>query len=165
MAEALATVVNEDRHSWANRLPEVNLTYNSSFHESFGDIPYRVVFKEPPGLVTDVAADRVQPSLQDKAAITCPKSYTDSLQGDTTTIYCNVTTSVEAATARQRQHHQPRIHHHSFLHAGDNVLLRRLQRRLDHAKCLYFPWTGPYVVLRRSSPVNYVIRLSDGGRN
>ena len=76
MAEALTKVVNEDQHSWAYKLLEVNLAYNSAFHNSIGDTPYRVVFKESPRLLTDVAADHVQQPSQVTPPYLCRHTLT-----------------------------------------------------------------------------------------
>ena len=43
----------------ANHLTHVQLAYNTSYHESIGDILYRVIFKEMPRTLLQAAADSV----------------------------------------------------------------------------------------------------------
>ena len=120
----------------------------------------RVVIKGPPRLVADVAADRVQPSEQDKAAITCPKTYTDSFQGDATTIYI----VISPLPSRQPLPNNGNTTNRASTTTPTSRAIKyffAVYSCRGHAKRFSFPRTGRYVVLRRSSPVNYVIRLAD----
>lgn len=59
---ALAKLVSENQRDWSTHLPAVKLSLNTALHDSTGEMPYRVVFKDIPRTMTDVLADVVLPT-------------------------------------------------------------------------------------------------------
>ena len=59
MGEMLAKVIISNHNTWQDYLTQVQFAYNTEHHESIADIPYRVVFKEIPRTLLQVAADSV----------------------------------------------------------------------------------------------------------
>ena len=55
----LAKVRDSNYITWQKYLTQVQLAYNTSYHESIGDIPYRVIFKEMPRTLLQASADSV----------------------------------------------------------------------------------------------------------
>ena len=45
LGEILAKVIDSNHTTWQNHLTQVQLAYNTSYHESIGDIPYKLFSK------------------------------------------------------------------------------------------------------------------------
>ena len=70
----LAKVIDSNHTTWQNHLTQVQLAYNTSYHESIGDIPYRVIFKGMPRTLLQAAADSVCRIIGHK---TSPMAYVE----------------------------------------------------------------------------------------
>ena len=90
---------------------------------------------------------------------TSPGQDTD--RDDPDDIYKTVSTRRDYAIA-QRHARYNQTTHHALYQQGEKVWLRQHYTPKGKARSLTPHWSGPYVVLKRSSDVNYVLRRVGG---
>ena len=153
MCQALAKVIRQDQTDWPSKLPEVQLAYNSTQHDTIGMSPFRVVFKQNARTMIDSLADQFH------SPATSPGQDTDL--DDPDDIYETVSTRRDYAIAKRHARYNQTTHHAPY-QQGEKVWLSQHYTPKGKARSLTPHWSGPYVVLKRSSDVNYVLRRVGG---
>lgn len=150
MGEALTKLVDKHPKQWSERLPDVQLAYNTATHTSTGAAPYELVFKEHPRSKFETVAERMSPSTV--------RERTEQLRGKASELLRQAQES-DTKFAKKRRERINRKSSFKPLREGQQVWKRNLR-----AKTFADRWMGPYVILRSTSKTQtaYVVRRTGG---
>ena len=161
LGEMLARVIDSNHTTWQSHLTQVQLAYNTSYHESIGDIPYRVIFKEMPRTLLQAAADSVCRVTEHKT--TSPMAYVENSLTSVPDIYQKVKKNYShKSNERQRQYNKSKLHFTPYS-VGDLVWITRPSGVKQVSRSFCPRWMGPYKVVKKISDVVYKVRRPYGG--
>ena len=100
---SLSKMVASHQRDWYDHLFAAQFAHNTAYHETMGDTPYRIVFKDSPRTMLRVAADLVYSESTDEHQL--PTVYADQEQEKVAEMYANVESrSKQMKEARQQQY-------------------------------------------------------------
>uniref|UniRef100_A0A5S6Q2I3 RNA-directed DNA polymerase n=2 Tax=Trichuris muris TaxID=70415 RepID=A0A5S6Q2I3_TRIMR len=147
----LSKVVDENHRKWDEVLPKVMMAYRASIQSSTRMAPYTMVFGEQCRLPEDI----YRPA---EGKVQSPEEHATQLKKVLDKMYIVARRRLKVVRKLQKQQYDKSSRGRSF-RKGSLVFLRspRVARR---GKCrkLTRPWTGPYRVLAKPSPVTYQIQ-------
>ena len=124
----LAKVVHHSQTDWPDRLPDVQLAYNSAKHDTINASPFRIIFKQGARTMTDSLADHLQSTpqadiqqSQERNGFSSHPQPTDTLQC-TQELYDRVADHLNIATFNQQTRYNQSTHHTPY-GPGDHVWL------------------------------------------
>ena len=85
---SLSKMVASHQRDWYDHLFAAQFAHNTAYHETMGDTPYRIVFKDSPRTMLQVAADLVYSESTDEHQL--PTVYADQEQEKVAEMYANV---------------------------------------------------------------------------
>ena len=152
----LAKVIDSNHTTWQNHLTQVQLASSTSYHESIGDIPYRVIFKEMPRTLLQAAADSVCRITEHKT--TSPMAYVENSLTSVPDIYQRVKKIYShRSNERQRQYNKSKLHFTPYS-VGDLVWITRPSGGKQISRSFCPRWMEPYKVVEKISDVVYKVR-------
>ena len=159
--EALKAMCAENPTNWPEYLPGIAFAYRTAVHDSTGFTPYQLLFgRQPvipadvvygePGMVQAVAEDEKEHVLK----------VTERLQEAWKIAFANN----EEARLRQK-HYYDRLAKDRQFQVGDWVLARarpHSHKAKNLKKALMRPLSGPWVVVKKTSPHSYLLQPARG---
>ena len=152
-------MIASHQRDWYDHLFAVQFAYNTAYHTTVGDIPYRIIFKDSPRTTLQVAADLEHSESIDEHLL--PSVYADREQQRAGEMYGNVhERSIQMKQVRKQQYGK-RFQNFRKYKIGDLVWITATSRRVK-SRSLSPRWTGPYVVIRPLSDVIYLLQRHRG---
>ena len=148
--QLLAKMAGQNYGNWDRMLPYVVHQYNTTVQDSTGFAPYEVLFGCSPRL----------PHLEVRDQEVASGTVLDRMLLGFDYIRKIANQNLEKARKKQKSQYD-RDRSDIDFRVGDRVMLVDLKIKSAGRK-LYPKNLGPYTVLKKSSPVNYVLRLDDG---
>jgi len=152
----LGKIISSHQRDWEEVLPHVLAAYRASIHQVTGYTPNRLLFGRENRVPLDLVYGR--PSDPDPSNVNY-SSYVEDLAERMETAYREVREHLRQAAERRKHDYDLRVRPAIF-DVGDSVWYftpRRYQGRSPKWQKLY---CGPYEVLKRCGPVNYLLRKS-----
>ena len=163
MGEMLAKVIDSNHTTWQNHLTRVQLAYNTLYHESIGDIPYRDIFKEMPRTLLQAAADSVCRVTEHET--TSPMAYVKNSLTSVPDIYQKVKKNYShRSNGRQIQYNKSKIHFTPYS-VGDLVWIARPSGGKQVSRSFCPRWTEPYKVVKKIPDIVYKVRRPYGRKD
>ena len=160
LQSVLAKFVDEHQRDWASYLPMVQFAYNSSVQESTGYTPAKLMFGREMVTPLSFVAGRTPDVAEDDG----PETFAEKLEDRMQVAFEEVEVNLGLAHKRQKKLYDRRLHGDGF-RVGDKVWLHSPVVKRGLSRKLVLPWTGPYVVEKKLSEVNYKIRSEDGRKS
>jgi len=157
LADMMAKLTSTDQHDWDAHLPQLVWAYNTSIHASTGLTPFETLFGTAPVSVLDAA---LQPPRTPPTPL---PDYVHQLQQRLVRVYDLVRDHAAVAADRHAAAYNRR-HRDISYSVGDLVFLHTPRPQVGAARKLQSLWTGPWTVVERVGPLNYVVRLNDSER-
>lgn len=149
LADMLSLYVSTSQNDWDKYLPLVTFAYNSSKQDSTQYAPFYLVFGRHPQLIPDAMFRKSNPE----------ETPNPNIDEHRTKAKKNVAARQKNDKLRYDDKHKDVTYE-----VGDKVKLRvyiRQKGKSDKLQCKYH---GPFVIVRKASPVNYVIQKGEGAR-
>jgi len=149
VADMLSLYVSTSQDDWDKYLPMVTFAYNSSKQDTTQFTPFYLVFGRNPRLIPDAMFLR-------SSTMVIPNPNIDAHREQAKK---NITKKQKKDKLRYDNKHKDVTYR-----TGDKVKLRvfiRKKGRSDKLQCKYH---GPFVIVRKISPVNYIIQRGEGAR-
>jgi transposase InsO family protein len=145
----LKCVVNDDRSDWDTHLQAVVCAYRATPHASTGVSPFKMLFGREMTMPVDLQFDTGNRPTEHK----CPTAYTEWVKCSLQNAHDKARKLLKQAAARQKKGYKEDTRSVQFVR-GDWVW--RSYPKLRPGK-LHKQNTGPWLVLCKTSPVNYRI--------
>ena len=173
----LAKTVNEQHNDWDEVLDAAVAQYNGTVHRSTGFTPNRLMFGREAMTCLDLLDDQrpgvsepVSPGLtaeQGRSGWTSTPhpavAYVESLHKRLSTVFDLARNRSLRAALKRKTDYDRAVKERRF-EVGQRILLREEACKSG----LYDKWRmnyeGPYVILKRLGPVNFLIKRPNGGR-
>ena len=156
LKDMLAKMVEENQRNWDKMLQKAVFAYRVSINESTGFTPYLVNFGRSPQLPIDVMFGQ---QLSKETPTNVPEFVREvrkSIRVACDKIRRNLKKS------RQIRREAQRVNTGDPINIGDRVYLFVPAVKSGRTKKLSSLWRGPYTVVDKTSPVNYLIQLVGG---
>ena len=135
------------------------MAYNSSVQASTGYTPFYLMFGREARLPLDIMYGTNQTPL----ALPSAGEYAKQLQNHLLNSYDLVRKHIEIHYQRQTVSYDKRMHGKPYK-PGDLVWLHSSVPPRGASTKLYYPWTGPFKVVKKLSEVTYRIQQAQGKR-
>ena len=152
MLAMLASTVEEDPSNWEQHLRKVCMAYNTSVHPSTGYAPFYLMF----GRLARLPVDIMYGSCPTEPVL--PHQYVKTLKATMEGAYEKAREHLKATAVRSEELYNKRVHGREF-QVGELVWLNNPVVPRGRSRKLHCPWTGPFKVIKKISPVVY--RLQD----
>ena len=152
----LASSGAQDTHDWEDYLRPLCMAYNSSVNPTPGYTPFFLMFGRQARMPIDVQYG--QPCETE-----CLETYAAGLRSKLELAFKCVRQRMGHQLQRQKEFYDRRIHGEPYA-KGSLVWLCSPVVSNRAGKKLHLPWTGPYKVVRRISPVTYRIQQTQFSR-
>lgn len=152
LKEYLRNFINENGDDWDEKLPYYVCNHNSTPHTTTGYEPRELAFGRPSKLPTSITKP---PQIN--------YSYDDlisDIQQKFQYIWQDARERTVAAKERSKDYYDQSANPREFT-INDRVLLYNESVRRGRSKKLEQQWVGPYTVLEKISPVNYIIKMGN----
>ena len=152
----LGKVVSEKQRDWDEWLPLVMMAYRASPHTATGFTPNMLTFGREVSMPVDIVLGKPE---EDNQELQSNESYVGSLLNRLEAAYTLVREQLQAAAKRRKKQYDLRVREKDFK-VGTWVWYycpRRYQKRSPKWQRMY---SGPFLVMKRISPWNYVIQRS-----
>ena len=159
LAMMISMYVAEDQKDWDEQLPYICFAYNTSRQDTTGFSPFFLLYGREAILPIDVFLGAQPNPWIDVPQANVP--YADRLLNDLHEARNLVRIRIQRAQEKQKQIYDAQHHDVSF-QKGDVVLVYKPIRKKGRSDKLLHRWIGPYVVIRRTTPVNYEVKLQQG---
>lgn len=136
---------------WDQHIPYVLFAYNSSKHASTGFSPYFLMHGREPNFTID----SIKPF---KHNFPTPESYADHVRKVLELAFKRAKEMIAKAQQRQKEYYEKHKRETPVFEKGDLVLYWMQVPPPGVTVKLLHRWYGPYQVMEKKSPVNYVIR-------
>ncbi|PAA51672.1 hypothetical protein BOX15_Mlig023015g11 [Macrostomum lignano] len=153
LGNMLSAFCSENQASWDALLPYVVWAYSSSEHSSTGESPFKVLRGIEPRLPVDLALGGQRDQPQDCA----------DLQARIRRGFQVVRAHLHTAQKSQHEFYNLGAETTDFK-TGDRVMLTHHAMKRGQCKSLSSRWSGPFIVLKKVSPVNYRLQAVNGRR-
>lgn len=154
LAESVAHYVRRDGRDWDQWVPYALMAYRAIPHSSTGYSPNYLLYGRE---VQMPVGFNIMPLDGETPA----EEFVERLQERLSQAYEEASKRMELAwTRRTRQWNKGRKPRE--LEVGECVFLHVPITKLGHCKKFHRPWTGPYEVIRKISPVTYELQLGSG---
>lgn len=154
----LAKLVQEDQENWDNNIATALFAYRSAVHEATGFTPFALNFGRTPTLPLDVMLG--SPTTQAPKSCRLP-AFLSTKRQKMRAMFDMARKNSRTAQSRQKQIYD-KTSREKPLQIGDRVWLYVPAVKVGSTKKLASLWRGPYTVIDKTSPVNYVIQLIGG---
>lgn len=155
LADMLSMYVSSDHTDWDETLPFVTFAYNTSRQESTGRTPFFLLHGREAALPTDIALG-VELNSGGIDAIST-EDYAFQLQRSMTKAKKEVKDRLQVVQHRQSRYYNRKRRDWPQYQPGDRVLVYKPTRKVGRSEKLLHRWHGPYDVVQKSSPLNYVV--------
>lgn len=149
LAEYLRHYVNEDQTDWDEWLPYAMFAYNTTPHTVTGYTPFELIFGHRATLPTALAQPPRLTYTYD--------NYVSELREKLRAAHKIAKSNAQEEKVKAKQYYDKRANQVTF-QEGDKVLLYDETLRRGRSKKLETLWCGPYVIIKRNSDVNYIIK-------
>lgn len=152
IADMLSLYTNTAQNDWDEYLPHVTMAYNTAKQESTQETPFKLVYGREPVLPTE--AQLLQPINNDDII---------KMRNRIIDIRQNATLRLHTQQDKTKERYDKKHREVSFK-VGDKIKLRTPLRQVGKSDKLQPKYFGPYEVLEKISPVNYVVKNIHGKR-
>jgi hypothetical protein len=152
----LGKVVSEKQRDWDEWLPLVMMAYRASPHTATGFTPNMLTFGREVSMPVDIVLGKPE---EDNQGTQSNESYVSGLLTRLEAAYTLVREELQVAAERRKKQYDLRVREKDFK-VGTWVWYycpRRYQKRSPKWQRMY---SGPFLVMKRISPWNYVIQRS-----
>ena len=150
----LSAFVTERALDWDDHLPYVLMAYRTSRHSSTGCTPYSMVYGRECNLPVDLIFPDPQPEQQ---LPSCGPEYVDFIRKAIQCAHEFARDHLQKATVRQKKGYDAHSKDRPPFQVGDHV--RYYYPPSKTTNKFARPWVGPFIVLERTSTVDYKIQL------
>ena len=150
----IVKLVDERHDRWPDLLGTVALAYNSSVHTTTGYSPHELFYSFRPSCPLDVMVDRPTEDPAEDA-----DSYALQATERLRVAYAFMRGYTQRQAERMKKSYDASIKPKSF-EEGAFVLLYTPKRKRGVYSRWQVAWLGPYRVIRRLNPTNYVVQRS-----
>ena len=157
LKKLLQSVVGENPKTWPDFLPFVQQAFNSSVHSSTGFTPNRLMFGSENRQVVDLIF--AEASMDDPIP-PCPSEYVEWVKAAAREAYSKAREHLKQKTERNKTYYDKNSFVRSF-NMGDWVWVFS-PAELDNK--LAVGWKGPFLVIQKLGPVNYVVQKEENSR-
>jgi hypothetical protein len=156
LATILKMYVAEDQTNWDEWLPYALLAYRCAYHEVLKESPFYLVYGRQPRLPIDLA-------------LHTPSDHFANTDEWLNTLHTRFDRAHALAVEALKDQNNKREEQNRDIHApvyaaGSRVYLYFPQVKRKRTIKLAHRWTGPWVVKRQVTPVQYEVELEVGGR-
>ena len=156
LVDMLSKFCSADQKDWDLALPLVTWSYNSSVHPSTGFSPFEVLYGIAPRSPFDLVLD---PPMLSASANKSVADYVTNLRERLVAARALVLDNLDKTRETYRRTYNA-AHRDVKFEVGDRVLLYTPFPRKGLSPKLQSLWTGPWTVIDRVNPINYVIELN-----
>jgi hypothetical protein len=152
----LGKVISEKQRDWDEWLPLVMTAYRASPHAATGFSPNMLTFGREVSMPIDIVLGRPEDQAQRDTSY---ESFADNLVAKLEAAYTLVREELRIAAERRKKQYDLRVREKGF-ETGTWVWYycpRRYQKRSPKWQRMY---SGPFLVVKRIPPLNYVIQRS-----
>ena len=157
LAHTLSMYVSSDQTDWDKHIPATLFAYRVSPSEVTGESPFFLLYGRQPRLPMDVSLlppREISASIADhRARIVAQIEEVQRLAKE----------NIQRAQQKMKQYYDRDATPVSF-DIGQRVWVYTPKNKRGLSKKLRHNWHGPYTLVARTSPVNYVIRAADNSR-
>ena len=150
----LAKVINESQRNWDEMLQQVMAAYRSSVHATTGFSPNFIVFGQENRAPIDIVMGTIEKPLERNLSF---NEFVANKQNQMTLAYEKVRNCLRKTAQRRKDYYDVKVKP-TVYQPGDRVWYFYPRRYLKRSMKFQFVYTGPYTILRRTGPVNYLIR-------
>jgi hypothetical protein len=138
--------VNENFNNWDTTLNKLCFAYNTAVQSTTGESPFKLLYGREARLPLDVSFDLPK---ENKFG----QKYKQSLEE------CRELVKYRVTDSQNRQKNQYDMRHFNVLfNRNDLVGLHTPKREVGKSSKMFRPFDGPYRIVRKQGPVNYVIQ-------
>ena len=148
----LRPFVGDTQRDWDTFLKPVLFAYRTAVQKSIKTSPFFLMYGRLPTLpFDDILTPSHSPSYNDNP------SMAEEVSSQLRTAFRAAQSYLKEAAKKQSQH-RTKKEASVDIGVGSHVLLRNEVIPVGHSRKLVPKWIGPYVILERKSPVNFVIK-------
>jgi len=155
MHSMLAKVVSENQKDWDQHLAAVAFAYRSSVQESTGFTPFFLMYGREARIPADLVYGPPPEKFESKDIPAYVEEQRDRLQKAFTLARSHLGTA-----ARRRKHQYDLRTRHQEFPAGSWVWVYIPRRKSGRYQKWRSPYHGPFLVIKRLGPVNYLVQRS-----
>lgn len=157
LAVMLSMYVRENQKDWDVYLDYVQDAYRKAKHPTLGYSPYFALH----GVEPDVIIERNLPDQPDLVNVKTNNEVIDQIQRGRYLARKYIISNIDKSQSSARDHYNKHRRNVSYK-IGDRVWFYWPARGQGIAPKLSMPWSGPYTVIARRSPLTYLIAKPDG---
>ena len=153
-----AKVVADNHSDWDEWVAPVTWCYNTSYHTVTELSPFQLVFLRQPSMGIDLMLETPSEALPDDL-----DEYTSLMNTRMRTAYDIVAERLNVSFSRAKKVYDSRVKEHNFK-PGDLVWYYSPRNKPGRGRKWQLKTDGPFMVERKMSNVNYLLRLAPGPR-
>ena len=157
----LSMYVEKNQKDWDRWLPQLLLAYRSSVHESTGATPFALLYGHEARLPVDLCFPC---PAESSAASTNYQEYTAVLQSKLHYLFLQAREKLQLSQRRQASKYNSKAWGKP-LNVGDKVWLFNPRTPRGLSPKLTKHWTGPFIIRRQTSEVDYLIKEEKGRKS
>ena len=149
VVDSLSLYMNSKQTDWDIYLPFVTLAYNSAKQQSTNFSPFLLVYGRDPRLPSDAALALETESME-------ISEFRDKIFYIRNQAVLNLEKVQGASKARY-----DRVHSYVEYKEGDLVKVFNPARKVGKTSKFLIKWHGPYTIVKKHTPVDYVVKLGE----
>ena len=153
LVRSLSMFVSSHQKDWDKYLNSALFAYRTSINSSRGDSPYFLLFGREPTLPPDTCFNvpkELPPSVE---------AYKENLVKQLKIAHEEAKRHLQKAQLQNELHYDKKAKNREFK-VGDLVWVHNKQRKKGLSPKLQCQWHGPYEVISQTSPVNFLVKLT-----
>jgi len=158
LATMLSMYLNDNVDNWADMIPYVLFAYRTSLHESTLETPFYLTYGRDPVIPVDVALRYQELPPVD------PSTYRATVTRRSFKAFELAKQNIERAQRRYQEYYRQEGVPREFTE-GDQVWLFYPHNQSGKPRKFAHMWIGPFRVINKLSPINYVVRRNGGKRD
>ena len=151
LVKMLAMYCNKNQNDWDVYLPFVLFAYRTAYHSSVGETPFYLLYGREPRLPIDVAT-----KLDLEERYPTASAYTNTIKTRLSNAHKLVREYLQSVSDNRNQ---VGADYKTYYQPGDMVHVKFPQVKAGMKKKLTPLWRGPYVVIKKTGPKNYFVKL------
>ena len=155
LKSSLRTMIARTQEDWDEQVPAIEFAYRVSPLSGYPYSPFQLVYGREPRLPADLLfkpSGMFQLDVDEYVAQLCR----------TTAMASQEMKRIQSEQRRKQKDYHDISHYPVEYVEGDQVLVFLQEQKQGLSTKLISPWRGPYVVLKQTSPVNYLLEKTDG---
>lgn len=156
----LAAFVNQRQTNWDDCLDPVMLAYRSSVHRTLGEAPATMMLGRPLRLPLDAFVGQPPEAAYQQMTAT---EYADHLAESMAQAHEVVSSQLDRHYDYQKKMYDRQVKREAYFE-GQAVWLRQLPRKKGLSKSLMANYTGPWIIIKKLSDVNFRLQKSKNGK-